>query len=243
MSLNKVAIIKMIYQAVQDKTPETVILKKIRGMIQDTPSFNIREKAAIYRTVKKTADLMYIQNGNLYNGQIKQYATGLGKVEEHKDARQRRLKLAVQLRVNRAEKGVFYMSSMHSNPAKDHKMYQGVIFVDRFWKNTLEGDKETQKKIQAYIRNHDTMTVQEVCGAPVYFITRPYCKHFFIELDTDEVLGASVGKIQKSHPEVREKSHNIYYRKKYYMLRQKIHTVLNMKSEAEWDKELIKKQG
>ena len=243
MSLNKVTIIKMIYQAVQDKTPETVILKKIRGMIQSTPSFNMREKAAIYRTIWKTADLLYIQNGNLYNSQIKQYITGLGKVEEHKDARQRKLKLAVQLRVNRAEKGVFYMSSMHSNPAKDHRMYQGVIFVDRFWKSTLEGDEETKKKVAAYIRNHDTMTVQEVCGAPVYFITRPYCKHFFIELNTDEVLKASAAKIQKSHPEVREKSHNIYYRKKYYMLRQKIHTVLNMKSEIEWDKKIIKKQG
>ena len=243
MSLNKVTIIKMIYQAVQDKTPETVILKKIRGMIQSTPSFNMREKAAIYRTIWKAADLLYIQNGNLYNSQIKQYITGLGKVEEHKDARQRKLKLAVQLRVNRAEKGVFYMSSMHSNPAKDHRMYQGVIFVDRFWKSTLEGDEETKKKVAAYIRNHDTMTVQEVCGAPVYFITRPYCKHFFIELNTDEVLKASAAKIQKSHPEVREKSHNIYYRKKYYMLRQKIHTVLNMKSEIEWDKKIIKKQG
>ena len=243
MSLNKVTIIKMIYQAVQDKTPETVILKKIRGMIQNTPSFNIREKAALYNVIKRTADLMYIQNGNLYNGQIKQYVTGLGKVEEHKDARQRKLKLAVQLRVNRVEKGVFYMSSMHSNPAKNHSRYQGAIYVDRFWRNTLEGDEEMKKKVAAYIRNHDTMTVQEVCGTPVYFITRPYCKHFFVELNTEEVLGASAAKIQKSHPEVREKSHNIYYRKKYYMLRQKIHTVLNMKSEAEWDKELIKKQG
>lgn len=235
--------VKLIYQAVLDKVPEHVILKKVRGIIQNTPDFNIREKAALYRTVKRMADLMYIQEGRLENGQIKNYSTSINKIEEHRNARNRKQNLVTEMRGNRARGGVFYMSSIHSNPAKDHAAWQGVIYVDRYWRSILADDPVTQKKVEAYIRNHDILTVQEIVGEPVYLITRPYCKHFFIELDTDEVLGSSVNKIRKEHPEAHTRSHNIYYRKKYYKLREKIHTVLNMESEAEWDKKLIKRQG
>lgn len=239
----KVRMVKLIYQAVLDKTPEVVILKKIRGIIKNTPNFNIREKAALYRTVKRVADLMYIQDGKLENSQIKKYSTSINKIEEHKNARDRKLNLIQEMRVNRAHEGVFYMSSVHSNPAKDHEPWQGVIFVDRYWRSVLADDEVTQKKVESYIRNHDTITVQEICGEPVYMITRPYCKHFMIPLDTYEVLESSANKIQKSHPEVHVKSHHINYRKKYYKLRQRIHTVLNMEGEAAADKRLIKKQG
>lgn len=235
--------VKLIYQAVLDKVPEHVILKKVRGIIQNTPDFNIREKAALYRTVKRMADLMYIQEGKLENGQIKNYSTSINKIEEHRNARQRRQNLVTEMRGNRARGGVFYMSSIHSNPAKDHAAWQGVIYVDRYWRSILEGQPDVQKKVEAYIRNHDTLTVQEIVGEPVYLITRPYCKHFFIELDTDEVLGSSVNKIRKEHPEAHTRSHNIYYRKKYYKLREKIHTVLNMESEAAWDRKLIKRNS
>ncbi len=239
----KIRMVKLIYQAVLDKVPEHVILKKVRGIIQNTPDFNIREKAALYRTVKRMADLMYIQEGRLENGQIKNYSTSINKIEEHRNARNRKQNLVTEMRGNRARGGVFYMSSIHSNPAKDHAAWQGVIYVDRYWRSILADDPVTQKKVEAYIRNHDILTVQEIVGEPVYLITRPYCKHFFIELDTDEVLGSSVNKIRKEHPEAHTRSHNIYYRKKYYKLREKIHTVLNMESEAEWDKKLIKRQG
>lgn len=239
----KVRLIKLIHQAVLEDTPEHEILQKIRGVIKHAPDFNIREKAALYRTVKKTADLMYMQNGKLENGQIKNYSSSINKIEEHKNARERKLNLIQNMRLNRARGGVFYMSSTHSNPAKDHADWQGRIFVDRYWKMTLEGQPDVQKKVAAYIRNHDVITVQEVCGEPVYLITRPYCKHFMIELDTDEVLGNSVNKIQKDHPEAMVRSHNVNYRKKYYRFRERIHTVLNMESEAEFDRRLIKKQG
>lgn len=241
--MNKVQIIKYIYQAVLDKTPQNIVLKKLRGMIQASPDFNIREKAGLYRVIKRVAELMYVQGGKLENGQIKNYSTGIGKIEEHRNARNRKKNLIQQMRDNRAQGSVFYMCSIHSNPAKDHKDWQGMIYVDRYWKSILEGQPDVQKKVAAYIRNHDTKTVQEICGEPVYMITRPYCKHFFIELDTEEVLGNSVNKIRKNHPEAKVKTHNVYYRKKYYRLREKIHTVLNMETEAEVDRMLIKKQG
>lgn len=241
--LNKVGVIKYIYQAVLDNTPQNIVLKKLRGMIQNTPDFNIREKAAMYRTVKRVVELMYVQEGKLENGQIKNYSVSLNKIEEHRNARKRKQNLVDDMRVNRAKQGVFYMSSIHSNPAKDHAAWQGVIYVDRYWRSITDDDPELQKKVAAYIRNHDTLTVQEIIGEPVYLITRPYCKHFFIALDTDEVLGNGLKKIQRDHPEAHTRSHNVYYRKKYYRLRERIHTVLNMESEAEWDKKLIKRNS
>ena len=241
--MNKVQIIKYIYQAVLDKTPETVILKRIKRVIQSSSNFNVREKAGLYKVIKRTVELMYVQGGKLENGQIKNYSTGLNKIEEHRNARLRKQNLIQEMRVNRAQGSVFYMCSIHSNPAEDHKDWQGKIYVDRYWKSVLEGQPEVQKKVAAYIRNHDTLTVQEICGEPVYLITRPYCKHFFIGLDTDEVLGNGLKKIQRDHPEAHTRSHNVYYRKKFYRLRERIHTVLNMESEAEWDRKLIKKQG
>ena len=239
----KVKILKYIYDSVLESRPKNQTMKKVRDIIQGIPDLNIREKAAMYRIIHRAADLMYIQNGKLENSQIKEYATGLNKVEEHKNARKRKTNLIQEMRTHRASSGVFYMSSIHSNPAKDHKDWQGVIYVDRYWKSILADDPETQKKVAAYIRNHDTLTVQDICGEPVYMITRPYCKHFFIELDTDEVLGQSVNRIRKEHPEAHTRSHNVYYRKKYYRLRERIHTVLNMESEAAWDRKLIKRQG
>ncbi len=212
-------------------------------MIQASPDFNIREKARLYKVIKRIVELMYVQDGKLENGQIKNYSTGIGKIEEHRNARNRKQNLIQDMRVNRAQGSVFYMCSIHSNPAEDHKDWQGRIYVDRYWKSILDGQPEVQKKVAAYIRNHDTLTVQEICGEPVYLITRPYCKHFFIGLDTDEVLGNGLKKIQRDHPEAHTRSHNVYYRKKFYRFRERIHTVLNMESEAEWDKRLIKRNS
>ena len=138
----KVKIIELLCKAVLNNIPEHEILKKIRGIIQNTPDFNIREKAALYKIVKKTADLMYFQNGKLYNGQIKEYSTGINKVEEHRNARLRKQNLVADMRTHRADSGVFYMSSIHSNPAPDHAAYQGKILMIRIprrgWQPILE---------------------------------------------------------------------------------------------------------
>ena len=48
----KVKIIELLYKAMLNNIPEHEILKKIRGIIQNTPDFNIREKAALYKIVK-----------------------------------------------------------------------------------------------------------------------------------------------------------------------------------------------
>ena len=86
---------------------------------------------------------------------------------------------------------VFYLASSHSKPAKDHKNYQGKIYVDKEWKNILLqahiGDTII-KKCQEYIKKNKIQAVQRVVGSPVYFIYRPFCKHFFVPIPTRKVL-------------------------------------------------------
>ena len=105
--------------------------------------------------------------------------------------------------------GVFYLCSVHTGPAADHKGWQGKIYVDRFWKSVMEGARCTADQIrgvEAYIRNHNVLNLQEVVNHKPYLVTRPYCRHFFIPLSTAEVLGSSLNSILKKHPEAHTKS-------------------------------------
>lgn len=240
-----IKIVNVIKRAVQKGFFETAILEKIRGIIDSVPEFNVREKSGAYLAAKKFLQTGYDRAGEFKpaNMIIKKYITSMNKVNEHSRVRIRKEKLKEQLRVSRANKEVFFMSSTHSNPACDHKDYQGKIYVDRFWKNSLADSKTVQSKVAAYIRNHNVMTVQSVCKAPVFLMTRPYCKHFFIPVSIEEVLGSSLNKIKKKHPEGTVLEHNVNYRKKFYKLRHRIHTALDMKGEADMDLKVIKRQG
>lgn len=212
---------------------------KLRGVIADIPDFNIREKAKLYVACRKLAIRMLNQEGEPTNTQILQFVTATNKVNEHRNARDRAANTKGQLRLNRAAGQVFLLCSEHSNPAEDHRDYQGKVYVDRMWKSTLADDKETSRKVAAYIRNHDIITVQEVCGAPVYMTTRPHCKHFFVPVTIDEVLGSSVKGLLSRHPEAKVKSKNVNYRKKFYQTRKRIHQALGMQGEARRDNILI----
>lgn len=104
---------------------------------------------------------------------------------------------------------VFYLCSVHTGPAEDHKEWQGKIYVDRFWRSVMEGARCTAaqiKGVEAYIRNHNILTLQEVVNHKPYLITRPYCRHFFIPVSTVEVLGSSLNSILKKHPEAHTRS-------------------------------------
>ena len=113
--------------------------------------------------------------------------------------------------------GIFYLCSWHKDCAADHKDYQGKIYVSEDWEERcLDGD---QGKIRAYIKNHNCITVQEVIGDPVYMITRPNCRHYFISVSVDEVLHSSVKKLLKQHDLVKEghvKNDSYYAYREYY---------------------------
>jgi hypothetical protein len=90
---------------------------------------------------------------------------------------------------NREKGNVFYLASSHNDCAKDHVDYQGKMYVDRIHPKELNG----------YIRQHDIKTIQWVMGKPVWFITRPYCRHYFVSIPTEQVLHKSIKKLKKRY--------------------------------------------
>jgi len=89
----------------------------------------------------------------------------------------------------------FYLSDSHKNCAKDHLEYESRIYFDEKYANYVS-DPELLEKIEAYIRNHKCLAVQEVIGYPHYFLTRPNCRHQIVPVPVEEVLSSSVKKMQ-----------------------------------------------
>ena len=71
----------------------------------------------------------------------------------------------------------FYMASWHSDSATDHKDWQGKLYYDA--KTTGENLK--------YAQEHNLKTLQWVTGKPVWFVTRPYCRHYFVQYSLADV--------------------------------------------------------
>lgn len=93
---------------------------------------------------------------------------------------------------------IFYLASQHKDSASDHAPYQGKMYVDEKWRSVIK-DKDLSVTIQNYISSHSVKTVQWVMGEPVWFITRPNCRHYFMELGTVEVLGLSKTKLLEKY--------------------------------------------
>lgn len=72
----------------------------------------------------------------------------------------------------------FFLASMHGDSAADHKEYQGLLYYD---------ENATGEALE-YAKLHNLRTVQWVTGDPVYFITRPHCRHYFIQCSLEDVM-------------------------------------------------------
>ena len=84
---------------------------------------------------------------------------------------------------NRANGNNFYIASWHADSASDHAPYQGLIYVD---KNAKLSDDD-----RAYLRNHKVMSIQAVTSKPVWFVTRPYCRHYFVPTNGTNLLNGN----------------------------------------------------
>lgn len=71
----------------------------------------------------------------------------------------------------------FYMASWHKDSAEDHKDWQGKLYYD----NRVTGEA------LEYAKAHNLKTLQWVTGKPVWFVTRPYCRHYFVQYSLEEV--------------------------------------------------------
>lgn len=110
---------------------------------------------------------------------------------------------------------IFYLASSHDDCAEDHWDYQGRMYIDSAWENLIK-DEKLKSKIYTYIANNGVKTLQWVTGEPVWFITRPNCRHYFKSISVDEALKFSVEELSrkyKMHRKVglRETRQTIYH--------------------------------
>lgn len=133
---------------------------------------------------------------------------------------ERKLKLRKQRNMTRTvlsgKDNIFFLCSVHSNCASDHKEYQGKMYVDRFWRTKVSGDR--YYAVLSYIRNRKIMTVQQAMKDPIWLTTRPNCRHYFIPMDTDTVLHSSVNKLAAIHTSRLKK----YTAEEYFDVRGKV---------------------
>lgn len=79
----------------------------------------------------------------------------------------------------------FYIASRHSDCAKDHLPYQGKLYYDDKFK---DDDKHI---ISDFIKKNKLLSIQEVTSKPIWFITRPYCRHFFRAVRTTRAINGT----------------------------------------------------
>lgn len=77
----------------------------------------------------------------------------------------------------------FYIASQHDDSAEDHVNYQGKIYVDKN-ANLTDADRE-------YLKGHKVMSIQAVTSRPIWFVTRPYCRHYFKPIETEKLLNGN----------------------------------------------------
>lgn len=204
-------------------------IQRMKQLLEKDEALDNKEKSILYRYFQ---DLARISTKDyLMRNTVIQDATKMVNRAERASAARRKNKIIKEtLKDNRSQRLpiIFYLCSYHEKCAEDHKAYQGKIYVDRYWRSALEQYTELMwliDPIDAYIKNHDVMTMQEVVGNKPYITTRPYCKHFFIPVDVWTVLTSSVQAIKREHPEsvsgTGKKSFR-QYRQDYYKLREDI---------------------
>lgn len=90
---------------------------------------------------------------------------------------------------SRDNKKWFYLASSHGDCAEDHKPYQGRLYVDN----------KAPEEIIDYARQRRLLTMQWVTGKPVWFVTRPYCRHYFVSLSLDEVKNKTLKRLTRKN--------------------------------------------
>lgn len=83
---------------------------------------------------------------------------------------------------------IFFLASEHADCADDHIKAQGKLYVNEDWGSAVL-DTELREKIKELIALKNIQTVQWIKGSPVYFTTRPNCRHFLIPITIEQAFG------------------------------------------------------
>lgn len=128
------------------------------------------------KTKAENAQILFnLFKNNDYNGKTKKVINYnlMEKAESSK-------KEAIKDYIKQSEKQdlTFYLASSHTDSAADHKPWQGKLYYD---------EKHVTPAAQAIINQRHMRSIQWVMDSPVWFITRPNCRHFFKAIPTNIV--------------------------------------------------------
>ena len=197
------------------------ISNDLRRFVNNYIGLNRNERAALYKTA-----YLYIRgnrnnpNWRLNLSRVQTFDTVLKTARRVQKSYDLSVKKDVVKALLRRDEYIFYRCSEHVNPAEGHKEYQGKIFVDRFWRQKIDGS--LYYNVLSYIKKNKIMTVQEAMQGPIWLITRPYCKHYFIPEKTSDVLSDSVDRSMKKI----DKKDDNYTVQDYYKLRAKTYETI-----------------
>ena len=123
-----------------------------------------------------------------YDGKIKKLINhkATDKAEDKKDKI-----ISRYIKDSRSDGKWIYLASSHGDCAEDHKAYQGKLYYD----------KNAPDDIVRYCKSRGMRSIQWVMDKPVWFITRPNCRHFFQSLDISEIKKDSIKKLNKRNKE------------------------------------------
>jgi hypothetical protein len=171
------------------------ISEGLRNIVNSYEGLNRNERYRIYSDAYASARAVRHSKDPVKKLREKQYfekiSTGARVAKSRSNLRKKKQAIRLQLQ---DEDQIFFICSQHEKPAKDHADYQGKIYVDEKWRSIIV-NKEVQMQVEKYINAHNVKSLQWVTNRPVWFITRPNCRHYFKVMDTEEVLKTSRTKL------------------------------------------------
>lgn len=195
------------YQQVSKKTFST--LRKIGYKKQEEVGYKetvLRRQNATYNAVHKLV---------VYPGKLEKIKNELARSVEQREKHDT-LFHPVTGQINQNRASPFWICSSHANPAKDHAAHEGKLYYNQDWIDDPNQDPAAKARALRIIRSRKMISIQEVTGAPVYLVVRPNCKHFFIPVEINEVVGRSNKQLLKEHKGYMPDESPISYEKRCY---------------------------
>ena len=90
---------------------------------------------------------------------------------------------------------IFWICSSHGDCANDHADFQGKVYIDEDWASMV-GQKDYDR-VYDYIIANRIQTKQDIENEEPYLCTRPNCRHYFMPVSIEEVLGNSTKELLK----------------------------------------------
>ena len=134
---------------------------------------------------------------------------------------------------------VFYLTSEHLDSALDHKDYQGKIYIDEK-RERLITDEFLKEMIKDYIKKNDIKTFQWVIGRPVWFITRPNCRHWFRQITIEQAFSEQIEKLLRDYDMFSPIGHRRWVQTLPHSTKKSRYKIENVKNIIEQYKERLK---